>query len=554
MLLGIKFAINSHIMKLLLNILFLFWVNIGVWATAPISYSGKVSIYNSNYHGYAKFTFSLYDSNHTVVWKNGTDAEDSTRVFVSNGRYRVLLGGQGMNQIDPQLFLQNAELYLKVEFDNEDGFGKRHLKPDQRITASAYSLSAEYARIALSVVSDSVTKEMLNNELRNDLNRTITHSMLSNQVQSDLNRTITRAMLSSQVQSDLNKTITHSMLSNQVQSDLNRTITRAMLSSQVQSDLNKTITHSMLSNQVQSDLNRTITRAMLSSQVQSDLNRTVTRAMLSSQVQSDLNRTITRAMLSSQVQSDLNATIVADNLSSNIKRHFMPSITTQPQNTTINSDSNGSLTVVSSGKFLSYQWKKNGSSLAGETNASLSIIDGNATLHEGNYTVVVTNDFGNQESNQAEILIANPPVEILAFSGGTNSGNLINAWQRILVPAPYTSHSISSIDLYLRSSGTVYLEVFSQSASASSNPNTRFAGLSPVVTSNSKTFNHGSYTAVNFDFPDGTNLNANPPYYIWAKSSSGSPQIQWSYVGGGTTGGVGNNPGNLNTKVYGIAP
>ena len=520
MLLGIKFAINSHIMKLLLNILFLFWVNIGVWASAPISYSGKVSIYNSNYHGYAKFTFSLYDSNNTVVWKNGTDSEDSTRVFVSNGRYRVLLGGQGMNQIDPQLFLQNAELYLKVEFDNEDGFGKRHLKPDQRITASAYSLSAEYARIALSVVSDSVTKEMLNNELRNDLNRTITHSMLSNQVQSDLNRTITRAMLSSQVQSDLNKTITHSMLSNQVQSDLNRTITRAMLSSQVQSDLN----------------------------------RTVTRAMLSSQVQSDLNRTITRAMLSSQVQSDLNATIVADNLSSNIKRHFMPSITTQPQNTTINSDSNGSLTVVSSGKFLSYQWKKNGSSLAGETNASLSIIDGNATLHEGNYTVVVTNDFGNQESNQAEILIANPPVEILAFSGGTNSGNLINAWQRILVPAPYTSHSISSIDLYLRSSGTVYLEVFSQSASASSNPNTRFAGLSPVVTSNSKTFNHGSYTAVNFDFPDGTNLNANPPYYIWAKSSSGSPQIQWSYVGGGTTGGVGNNSGNLNTQVYGIAP
>ena len=490
-------------LRKLLNIIFLICINVGVWAAAPITYSGKVSIYNSNYHGYAKLTFSLYDSNNTVVWRNGTDIEDSIRVFVTNGRYRVLLGGQGMNQIDPQLFLQHAELYLKVEFDNEDGFGKRHLKPDQRITASAYSLSAEYARIALSVVPNSITKAMLTSNLRNDLNRTISHSMLS---------------------------------------------------TGVQSDLNKTITHSMLSTGVQSDLNKTITRSMLSTGVQSDLNKTITRSMLSTGVQSDLNKTITRSMLSSQVQSDLNATIVADKLSSNIKRHFMPSITTQPQNTTINSDSNGSLTVISSGKFLSYQWKKNGTSLAGETNASLSIIDGNATLHEGNYTVVVTNDFGNQESNQAEISIANPPEEILAFSGGTNSGNLTNAWQRILIPAGYTSHNISSIDLYLRSSATVYLEVYAQSSSANSNPNTRFAGLSPVVTSNSKTFNHGSYTAVNFDFPAGTNLKANPPYYIWAKSSSGSPQIQWNYVGGGTTGGVGNNPGNLNSKVYGIAP
>jgi len=524
-------------LRKLLNIIFLFCINVGVWAAAPITYSGKVSIYNSNYHGYAKLTFSLYDSNNTVVWRNGTDIEDSIRVFVTNGRYRVLLGGQGMNQIDPQLFLQHTELYLKVEFDNEDGFGKRHLKPDQRITASAYSLSAEYARIALSVVPNSITKAMLTSNLRNDLNRTISHSMLSTGVQSDLNKTITHSMLSTGVQSDLNKTITHSMLSTGVQSDLNKTITRSMLSTGVQSDLNKTITHSMLSTGVQSDLNKTITRSMLSTGVQSDL-----------------NKTITRSMLSSQVQSDLNATIVADKLSSNIKRHFMPSITTQPQNTTINSDSNGSLTVISSGKFLSYQWKKNGTSLAGETNASLSIIDGNATLHEGNYTVVVTNDFGNQESNQAEISIANPPEEILAFSGGTNSGNLTNAWQRILIPAGYTSHNISSIDLYLRSSATVYLEVYAQSSSANSNPNTRFAGLSPVVTSNSKTFNHGSYTAVNFDFPAGTNLKANPPYYIWAKSSSGSPQIQWNYVGGGTTGGVGNNPGNLNSKVYGIAP
>tara|TARA_B110000008_G_scaffold273510_1_gene307927 strand:+ start:155 stop:934 length:780 start_codon:yes stop_codon:yes gene_type:complete len=259
-------------------------------------------------------------------------------------------------------------------------------------------------------------------------------------------------------------------------------------------------------------------------------------------------------MLSSGVQSDLNATIVASKLSSNIKRHFMPTITTQPQDTTINSDANGSLTVVSSGKFLTYQWKKDGTVLGGQTNATLPITDANITLHEGNYTVIVTNDFGNVESNQAEVSIANPPVEILVFSGGSSTVNMVNAWQRILIPSPYTNHNISSIDLYLRGTATVYLELYNQSSNVNANPHTRFSGLSPVATSNSKTFNHGSITAVNFDFPAGTTLNSNPPYYIWAKSSSGTPQVQSTYVAGGTTGGRGNNPATLDAKVYGIAP
>ena len=464
-------------------------VKAGCGRPPPISYSGKISIYNSNYNGYAKLTFSIYDSNKTVVWRNGASANDSIRVHVSNGRYTVLLGGQGMNQIPSNLFLQHTELYLKVEFENEDGFGKRHLKPDQRITASPYALSADYARIASAVVPNSISRAMLTSDVRNDLNSTGS--------QSDSNRTITRSMLSSTLQNDLNRTITLSMLSSQVQSDLNRTVTRSMLSSQVQADLN-----------------RTITRSMLSSNVQSDLNRTVTRSMLSNNVQADLNRTVTRSMLSSQVQADLNATIEANKLSANIRRYFEPSINTHPQDTTINLDTNGSLSVTASGQFLTYQWKKDGSSVAGETNATLSITDANATLHEGNYTVVVANDFGSLESNRAEVSIADPPVEILAITGGSSSANAVNAWQRILIPAPFTAYNISSVDLFLRGSSTVYLEVYDQSASVNANPHTRFAGLTPVATSSSKTFNHVSFTAVNFDFPAGTTLNSNPPYYV----------------------------------------
>ena len=465
----------------------------GLWAGPPIAYSGKISIYKSNYTGYANLTFSIYDSNKTVVWRNGANENESIKVHVRNGRYLVLLGGQGMNQVPSDLFLQHDELYIKVEFENEDGFGKRHLKPDQRITASPYALSADYARIASAVVPNAISRSMLSSEVRRDLNST-------------------------------------------------------------QSDSNLTVTRSMLSAQIQADLNRTITRSMLSGNLQSDLNRTITRSMLSSQVQNDLNRTITRSMLSSQVQADLNATIEANKLSSNIRRYFKPSITTHPQNATINSETNGSLTVVSSGQFLTYQWKKNGSNLAGETNATLSIIDANATLHEGNYTVLVSNDFGSEESSQAEVSIADPPIEILAITGGNSSANAVNAWQRILIPAPYTAYNVSSVDLFLRGSSTVYLEVYDQSANVNANPHTRFAGLSPVATSNSKTFNHGSFTAVNFDFPAGTTLNSNPPYYVWAKYSNGTPQVQSTYDAGGTTGGRGNNPAILNVKVYGIAP
>ena len=316
----------------------------------------------------------------------------------------------------------------------------------------------------------------------------------------------------------------------------------------------RTVTRSMLSSNVQADLNRTVTRSMLSSQVQADLNRTVTRSMLSSNVQADLNRTVTRSMLSSQVQAELSATIEANKLSANIRRYFEPSITTHPQNTTINVDTNGSLSVVGSGQFLTYQWKKDGSSLAGETNATLSIIDADATLHEGNYTVVVANDFGSLESNRAEVSIADPPVEVLAITGGSSSANAVNAWQRILIPAPFTAYNISSVDLFLRGSSTVYLEVYDQSASVNANPHTRFAGLTPVATSSSKTFNHVSFTAVNFDFPAGTTLNSNPPYYVWAKYSNGTPQVQSTYDAGGTIGGRGNNPAILNVKVYGIAP
>jgi hypothetical protein len=77
--------------------------------------------------------------------------------------------------------------------------------------------------------------------------------------------------------------------------------------------------------------------------------------------------------------------------------------------------------------------------LAGETNATLNITDANATLHDGNYSVVVSNDFGSEESNKVEVKISDALLNGLVgwwkfdetsgtvaydSSGNGNNGNL----------------------------------------------------------------------------------------------------------------------------------
>jgi N-acetylneuraminic acid mutarotase len=134
--------------------------------------------------------------------------------------------------------------------------------------------------------------------------------------------------------------------------------------------------------------------------------------------------------------------ITTNELSEQILKYLKPEITSQPQAQTVYEDSNVSFSVTAEGKFLTYQWKKDGADLTGETNATLNITDANATLHDGNYSVVVSNDFGSVESGQNEILINDiGPIEGLVgwwkfdegsgtvaydSSGNGHDGNLTN--------------------------------------------------------------------------------------------------------------------------------
>ena len=150
-------------------------------ASVPIPFSGKIALNGVNFHGDAKFAFSIVDGNGVVKWSHSDDPKSMIGNTVSNGRYLVLLGGQGMNALPASLFLEESNLFLHVSVDLLDGKGVRALSPDQRITASPYALTAELSRLAQratiadGVNAGSITAGMLEQGLLADLNRSSTN-------------------------------------------------------------------------------------------------------------------------------------------------------------------------------------------------------------------------------------------------------------------------------------------------------------------------------------------------------------------------------------------
>lgn len=242
---------------------------------------------------------------------------------------------------------------------------------------------------------------------------------------------ITRQMLPGDVLDDLNATISRSRLAADVLSDLDAgiptdSVTLAMLAPQVRSDLNATISRSRLAGDVLADLNATITRSRLASDVLADLDHSIasgsiTRDMLATDVRTDLNASVasgsvTRDMLAADVRADLNASlssasVTAANIHPDLVKYFLPEIANHPAGVSILQGAGTTLSSGATGKFLTYQWQRNGVNLSGETNGTLVLTDANASLHDGNYTIVVSNDWGSVNSNAATFTVAtNSPV------------------------------------------------------------------------------------------------------------------------------------------------
>ena len=391
-------------------------------AAPPVPFSGKLALDGKNFHGNARFSFSIVDGQGSVHWNHAPENNATIENFVLNGRYIVLLGGQGMQPLPANLFLENDNLFLRVHVDLQDGQGIRLLEPDQPITSTPYALAAELARLAEKasvadgVTPGAITAEMIDADLLTDLNRTagiteITLDMLPQNVRDDLNRTIGLAQLSADVNEKLNRdftiqpgSISKSLLGQDVLSDLNRTIQRHHLSEDLRAELNRTIRLTDLSPEVIADLNDSIAPG------------SITIDMLASGVRADLNRTITLSDLAPEVIADLNdsiqqGSITTHQLSEQILKYLKPEITLAPQAPGL--IFNGQTITLHSraeGKYLTYQWYKNGQALAGANNKRYVIEDVNGTLHDGNYTLVVSNDFGSITTQPTELLVDGTPT------------------------------------------------------------------------------------------------------------------------------------------------
>lgn len=82
-----------------------------------------------------------------------------------------------------------------------------------------------------------------------------------------------------------------------------------------------------------------------------------------------------------------------------------PTVSQQPTNANVINGQPATFSVVATGDGLTYQWKRNGSNIAGATSASLSFT-ANTSLNNSTYTVVVTNAAGSVTSSSATLTVS----------------------------------------------------------------------------------------------------------------------------------------------------
>lgn len=101
----------------------------------------------------------------------------------------------------------------------------------------------------------------------------------------------------------------------------------------------------------------------------------------------------------------------------------LPSITSQPSDLTLNLGSTASFSVTASGTApLSYQWRKNGTAIAGASSASYSFTPV-AADNGASFSVLVSNKNGSVSSRNALLTIHTPTSKELIINGGFESGS-----------------------------------------------------------------------------------------------------------------------------------
>ena len=103
--------------------------------------------------------------------------------------------------------------------------------------------------------------------------------------------------------------------------------------------------------------------------------------------------------------------ITTAQLNEQILKYLKPEITHTPQAPgLIFGGQTVTLLSQAEGKYLSYQWYRNGQLIAGATGDRYVIDDINKTQHDGNYTVVVSNDFGTVTTQPTQLVVDGTPT------------------------------------------------------------------------------------------------------------------------------------------------
>ena len=175
-----------------------------------------------------------------------------------------------------------------------------------------------------------------------------------------------------------------------------------------------------------------------------------------------------------------------------------PAITRHPQPLTLAQGGSGSLSVEATGTpTLAYQWFKDGAALTGQTNATLTLTNAQAT-DAGIYGVRVTNPAGNAFSNAATVTVSVPvraplittqPLSQTAIAGttarfsvaATSTAPVAYVWSRNGAPiAGATGSSLSLPGVSKTDEGNYAVTVSNSAGSITSNP----AGLRVLPSSN----------------------------------------------------------------------
>ena len=117
-----------------------------------------------------------------------------------------------------------------------------------------------------------------------------------------------------------------------------------------------------------------------------------------------------------------------------------PNVMQQPQNLAVTVTSNAAFSVTATGSSpLSYQWRKDGTNLAGATSTTLTLSNVQ-TNQAGNYVVVITNAYGSVTSSVAALAV------VVRFAQSINFASLP---AKRLDDAPFTLAATSSTGLPL---------------------------------------------------------------------------------------------------------